>query len=131
MEERRQEDGRMLKAGKFSQAEIARQLGVSRATVSDWAKVVESQGIKGLKSKKARGVEAKLSQEQKQRLKKNSGPVTIPNISADSCDNWGSAHKSQCLRQSNKKKTGAGLVGKRLDKDKKVAAARRKSRIWG
>ena len=70
MEERRQEGGRLLKAGKLSQAEIARQLGVSRATVSDWAKVVESQGIKGLKSKKARGVEAKLSQEQKQRLKK-------------------------------------------------------------
>ncbi|MBM4426880.1 MAG: helix-turn-helix domain-containing protein, partial [Chloroflexi bacterium] len=38
----------MLKAGKLSQAEIARQLGVSRATVSDWAKVVGSQGIKGL-----------------------------------------------------------------------------------
>jgi transposase len=47
--------GRLLKAGKLSQAEIARQVGVSRATVSDWAKVVESQGIK------ARGVEAKLS----------------------------------------------------------------------
>ena len=52
MEERRQAGGRMLKAGKLSQAEIARQLGVSRATVSDWAKVVESQGMKGLKSKK-------------------------------------------------------------------------------
>jgi len=70
MEERRQEGGRLLKAGKLSQAEIARQLGVSRATVSAWAKVVESQGIKGLKSRKARGVEAKLSQEQKQGLKK-------------------------------------------------------------
>ncbi|MBK8784687.1 MAG: helix-turn-helix domain-containing protein [Anaerolineales bacterium] len=70
MEERRQEGGRLLKAGKLSQAEIARQLSVSRATVCDWAKVVESQGIKGLKSKKARGVEAKLSQEQKQRLKR-------------------------------------------------------------
>src|SRR5690606_11260442 len=70
LEERRQEGWRLLKAGKLSQAEIARQVGVSRATVSDWAKVVKSQGIKGLKSKKARGVESKLSQEQKQRLKK-------------------------------------------------------------
>jgi putative transposase len=69
MEERRKEGGRLLKAGKLSQAEIARHLGVSRATVSDWAKVVESQGLKGLKSKKAKGVEAKLSQAQKQRLK--------------------------------------------------------------
>ncbi len=55
MEERRLEGGRLLKVGKLSKAEIARQLSVSRATVSDWAKVVESQGIKGLKSKKARG----------------------------------------------------------------------------
>ena len=70
MEERRQEGGRLLKAGKLSQAEIARQMGVSRATVSDWAKVVESQGVKGLKSKKAKGIEAKLSQEQKQQLKR-------------------------------------------------------------
>ena len=57
MEERRLEGGRLVKAGKLSQAEIARQLGVSQTTVSDWAKVVESQGIKGLKSKKARGIE--------------------------------------------------------------------------
>ncbi len=70
MEERRREGGRLLKAGKLSQSEIARHLGVSRATVSDWAKVVKSQGLKGLKRKKAKGVEAKLSKEQKQRLKK-------------------------------------------------------------
>lgn len=69
-EERRLEGGRLLKVGKISQAEIARQLGVSRATVNDWAKVVEGAGINGLKSRKARGVEAKLSEEQKQRLKK-------------------------------------------------------------
>lgn len=69
LEERRLEGGRLLKAGKLSQAEIARQLSVSRATVSDWAKV-ESKGIKGLKSRKASGVEAKLNPEQKQKLKK-------------------------------------------------------------
>jgi len=48
MEERRLDGGRLLKAGKLSQAEIARQLGVSRATVSDWAKKVEKAGIRGL-----------------------------------------------------------------------------------
>lgn len=69
-EERRLEGGRLLKADKLSQAEIARQLGVSRATVSNWAKGVDSEGIQGLKSRKASGVEAKLTQEQKQHLKK-------------------------------------------------------------
>lgn len=77
MEERRLEGGRLLKVGKLSKVEIARQLSVSRVTVSDWAKVVESQGIKGLKSKKARGVEAKLSQEQKQRLKRILDPGAL------------------------------------------------------
>ena len=45
MEERRLAGGRLLKAGKLSQAEIARQLGVSRATVSDWAKTIEAKGM--------------------------------------------------------------------------------------
>jgi transposase len=55
MEERRWEGGRLLKAGKLSQAEIARQLGVSRATVSDWAKKVEAEGIRGLRKRTAKG----------------------------------------------------------------------------
>lgn len=70
MEERRLAGGRLLKAGKLSQAEIARQLGVSRATISDWAKTIEEKGIKGLRKRKAAGSQSKLSQEQKQKLKK-------------------------------------------------------------
>lgn len=46
MEEMRLEGGRLLKAGQLNQAEIARQLGVSRATVSAWAKTVEAKGIR-------------------------------------------------------------------------------------
>lgn len=69
MEERRLEGGRLLKAGKLSQAEIARQLGVSRATVSDWAEKVEAEGIRGLRKRTAEGV-SKLTKEQKQRLKR-------------------------------------------------------------
>jgi len=69
MEERRLEGGRLLKAGKLSQAEIARQLGVSRATVSDWAQKVKAEGIRGLRKRTAKGGTSKLTKEQKQRLK--------------------------------------------------------------
>jgi len=69
MEERRLEGGRLLRAGKLPQAEIARQLGVSRATVSDWAKKVEAEGIRGLRKRTAKGGTSKLTKEQKQRLK--------------------------------------------------------------
>ena len=69
MEERRLAAGRLLKAGKLSQAEIARQIGVSRATVSDWARKVKEEGIRGLRKRKAKGGVSKLTKEQKQRLK--------------------------------------------------------------
>ena len=70
MEERRLEGGRMLKAGKLSQAEIARQLGVSRTTVSDWSKKIEVEGIGSLRKRKAKGGVSKLTKEQQQRLKR-------------------------------------------------------------
>lgn len=70
MEERRREGGRLLKAGKLSQAEIARQLGVSRATVSGWAKKLEAEGIRGLRKRTAKGGTSKLTKEQKQKLKR-------------------------------------------------------------
>jgi transposase len=69
MEERRLEGGRLLKAGKISQAEVARQLGVSRATVSDWAKIIEAKGMRGLRKIKAAGTQSKLDPSQKQKLK--------------------------------------------------------------
>ena len=69
MEERRLEGGRLLKEGKLSQAEISRQLGVSRATVSEWAKIVKSKGIGGLRKRKAVG-QSKLSKLQKEKLKR-------------------------------------------------------------
>jgi transposase len=69
MEERRLAGGRLLKSGKLSQADIARQLGVSRATVSDWAKTVEAKGIRGLRKRKAAGSLSKLNPLQKQKLK--------------------------------------------------------------
>jgi putative transposase len=70
MEERRLEGGRLLKAGKMSKAEVSRYLGVSRATVGEWAKTIEVKGIRGLRKRKAAGSASKLSNPQKEKLKK-------------------------------------------------------------
>jgi transposase len=86
MAERRLEGGRLLKAGKRSQAEIARQLGVSRATVSDWAKKVEAAGLRGLRKRTAKGGTSKLTKEQKQRLKRLLGRGALAN--GFSTDRW-------------------------------------------
>lgn len=69
MEERRLAGGRLLKEGQLSQAEISRQLGVSRATVSEWAKIVKLKGIRGLRKRKAVG-QSKLSKVQEEKLKR-------------------------------------------------------------
>lgn len=70
MEERRLEGGRLLKEGKLSQAEIARELGVSRATVSGWTKVLKAGGIPQLRRRKASGRASKLNRAQQQKLKR-------------------------------------------------------------
>ncbi|MPR11219.1 helix-turn-helix domain-containing protein, partial [Microvirga tunisiensis] len=44
MEERRLEAARLLRQGRLSQAEIARQLGASRASVSRWAATLAQDG---------------------------------------------------------------------------------------
>lgn len=68
MEERRRKGGRWLKAGKRSQAEIARRLGISRTTVSDWAKQVSAGGLRGLRRRSATGRPPRLTAEQKKHL---------------------------------------------------------------
>jgi putative transposase len=70
MEERRMEGGRLLRAGALSQTEIARQLNVSRASVSVWAKKVNKEGLRGLRKRKAVGSQSKLTKAQKQKLKR-------------------------------------------------------------
>ena len=70
MEERRLKGGRLLKAGKLSQVEIARQLNVSRVSVSDWARQVADTGLAGLRKRKAKGSACKLTSEQSQALKR-------------------------------------------------------------
>lgn len=68
MEDRRCEGGRLLKAGKLSQAEIARRLGISRTTVSDWAKQVSASGLRALRRRSSTGRPARLTTEQQKRL---------------------------------------------------------------
>jgi len=63
IEERRLEGGRLLKEGVLSQAEIARQLGVSRSAVSQWAQKLKQKRrrLQSLKRKKHAGREPLLA----------------------------------------------------------------------
>ena len=70
MEERRREGARLLREGKLSQAEIARQLSVSRASVSVWSAKLESGGLRALWSRASCGRPGRLSPENYQTLRK-------------------------------------------------------------
>jgi putative transposase len=69
-EERRLHAGKLLKAGKLSQAEIAREVGVSRAAVCQWAKHLKRNRnrLPALKAKAVTGRPPRLPHEQWQRL---------------------------------------------------------------
>lgn len=68
MEERRMIGAGLLKAGRLSQAEIARELDVSRATVNDWAKRLASGGRRQLRRRTASGRPTKLTRDQQKAL---------------------------------------------------------------
>jgi len=68
MAERRAEGVRWLEAGEKSQAQIARELGVSEAAVSMWNKKLREKGPQALEARKAHGRPARLSQADKQKL---------------------------------------------------------------
>ena len=159
MEERRLEGGRLLKAGKLSKAEVARQMGVSRATVSTWAKAVEAKGIRGLRKRKAAGSKSKLNAQQKQKLKYMLDRGAFAN--GFPTDRWTLERVQQLIQQKFEvvyhpnylnrllRKLGFSpqkplpqaieqekeLVQAWLQKDwpriKKVAAARRRNRVLG
>lgn len=65
--ERRREGARLLKQGKLSQAEIARDLDVSGAAVSQWQAQLAAHHGRLPKARKATGRPAKLSQPQQRR----------------------------------------------------------------
>jgi transposase len=68
MEERRLAGGRLLRRAKWSQAEVARFLGVSRATVSAWAKQLAQGGLRRLRRRKPSGRPPKLTKAQRKAL---------------------------------------------------------------
>jgi len=70
MEERRRAGAQLIRSGKLSHAAIARELGVSRVTVVEWARILEVQGLRGLRRRMASGRPAKLTIEQQRALKR-------------------------------------------------------------
>jgi putative transposase len=68
MEERRLAAARLLRQGRFSQAEIARPLGVSRASVSRWAATLAQAGRRGLEARPVTGRPPRLDEEAWRRL---------------------------------------------------------------
>jgi len=70
MEERRLEGACLLKEGKLTKAEIARQLGVTRGSVTAWAKTLETGGMRRLREHKSSGRPSKLTAEVKKKLKR-------------------------------------------------------------
>ena len=68
MEERRMEGARLLQEGRLPQAEIAWELGVSRATVNAWAKQLKVGGLRQLRRRPHSGRPAKLTRAQQREL---------------------------------------------------------------
>src|SRR5207249_8976572 len=66
--ERRLEGARLLRTGKLSQAEIARQLGVSRAAVTHWKQRLHASGLRGLRHRPPPGGQSYLTASQWQQL---------------------------------------------------------------
>jgi len=68
MDERRLAGGRMLLSRKLSKAKIARQLGVSRATVPQWDQRLQAGGLRRLRRRKPSGRPPKLTPQQQKAL---------------------------------------------------------------
>src|SRR5687768_16390331 len=55
LEERRLAAARLLRAGVLGQAEIARRVGVSRASVTRWKRRLEQEGVRGMRRRASPG----------------------------------------------------------------------------
>lgn len=70
LEERRMEAARLLRSGGYTQAEVARQLGVSPSTVCEWARSLKEEGLKALKTRTRPGRPSKLTDQQWQEVRR-------------------------------------------------------------
>jgi transposase len=61
LEERRLAAGRLLRAGRLSQAEVAREVGVSRAAVTHWKRRLAQAGVRGLRRRRPSGRASRLT----------------------------------------------------------------------
>lgn len=61
LEERRLAAGRLLRAKRLSQAEVAREGGVSRAAVTHWKRRLEPAGLRGLRRRRPGGRASRLT----------------------------------------------------------------------
>jgi putative transposase len=68
LEERRLAAAALLRAGKISQAEIARRMGVSRASVTRWKQHLEQEGKRGLRQRPRPGRPSRLTAAQWRQL---------------------------------------------------------------
>jgi transposase len=68
MEERRLAAGHLLRAGRMTQAEIAREVGVSRASVTRWKQRLADAGLRGPRRRKPAGRASRLTAAQWRRL---------------------------------------------------------------
>jgi len=68
LEERRLAAARLLRAKRLSQAEIARELGVSRVSVTRWKQQLERKGIHGLRRRRVPGRPSSLTSTQWRQL---------------------------------------------------------------
>ena len=68
MEERRLAGATLLRQGRLSQAQIARQLGVSRASVCRWAATLAQEGGRGLQARSITGRPPRLGEKAWARL---------------------------------------------------------------
>ena len=67
-ERRRMIAGKDLITG-LNQSEVARKYGVNPSSVSRWKKIIEKEGLEGLKARKAPGASSKLNPKEQSQLK--------------------------------------------------------------
>jgi transposase len=68
LERRRLAAGEDLKAG-MKESDVARKYGVNPSSVTRWKQMLEKEGMKGLKRRKAPGNKSKLSEDQQKDIK--------------------------------------------------------------